>query len=125
MSAVPALTRLRLAAGTWEGVLDAPGSGRPALRLRHCGDVVCEPEVTEAGSDIRGRWNIRFRLPIDRLSDGVHTFVIEDARSGRVLGHETFIAGEPAEDDLRAEIGQLRAELDLLKRAFRRHCVEG
>jgi hypothetical protein len=28
------------------------------------------------------------------------------------------------EDDLRAEVDLLRAELDMLKRAFRRHCLE-
>jgi hypothetical protein len=30
----------------------------------------------------------------------------------------------PLEEDIRAEVSLLRAELDLLKRAFRRHCAE-
>ena len=34
------------------------------------------------------------------------------------------IAGEAVSDDLRAEVELLRAELDMLKRAFRRHCLE-
>ena len=41
-----------------------------------------------------------------------------------VLGSFTLIAGEALGDDLRAEVSLLRAELDMLKRAFRRHCLE-
>jgi hypothetical protein len=34
------------------------------------------------------------------------------------------MAGEVLSDDFRSEVSLLRAELDLLKRAFRRHCLE-
>lgn len=68
---------------------------------------------------------MRFRLPVERLSDGVQTFVIEDASTGDALAHETIFAGEVVDDDIRSEVSLLRAELDLLKRAFRRHCSEG
>ena len=43
---------------------------------------------------------------------------------GVVRGQFTVIAGVPLDEDVRAEISLLRAELDLLKRAFRRHCAE-
>ena len=36
----------------------------------------------------------------------------------------TIVTGVAMEDDVRAEIDLLRAELDMLKRAFRRHCLE-
>ena len=36
----------------------------------------------------------------------------------------TLIGDEVTGPDLRAEVDLLRAELDMLKRAFRRHCVE-
>ncbi len=114
------LTRMRLAGGVWEGLL----SGRdepPALRVRHRDQLVAEAE-TEPSSE---GWFVRFRLPLDRLSDGIQTFVIEDAATGDALAHETVIAGDAAEDDIRAEVMLLRAELDMLKRAFRRHCSEG
>lgn len=120
-----ALTRMRLAGGIWEGLLEAPGAKCPKLRLRHLDDVIGEPEIAEAGEGTRGGWIVRFNIPVERISEGVHTFVVEDASSGRALARETVIAGETAEDDLRAEVSQLRAELDLLKRAFRRHCAEG
>jgi hypothetical protein len=44
---------------------------------------------------------------------------------GETLAQFTLIAGEPADQDIRAELGLLRAELDLLKRAFQRHAREG
>lgn len=115
------LTRMRLANGVWEGWLKGGRSGPPRLRLRHRDDVVGEPETRRA--EARDGWLVRFRLPLDRLSDGVQTFVIENADTGEALAHETLIAGEEASADLRAEVDILRAELDLLKRAFRAHCA--
>ena len=43
---------------------------------------------------------------------------------GTKLGHFSIIAGEALGEDLHAEVELLRAELDMLKRAFRRHCLE-
>jgi hypothetical protein len=54
----------------------------------------------------------------------VQTFLVREAGSGATLGHFTIVAGVPLEADLRAEVDLLRAELDMLKKAFRRHCVE-
>lgn len=120
------LTRMRLAGGVWEGLLSGRSATPPQLLLRHRDELVGEPETRPAGEGPReaGKWFVRFRLPADRLSDGVHTFVIEDARTGEALARETIIAGDAASDDLRAEVDQLRAELDLLKRAFRNYCAE-
>ena len=115
------LTRMRLAEGVWEGLLSAQASVAPSLRLRHRDELVGEPETVQAED---GRWLVRFRLPLERLSDGAQTFVIEDADTGDALAHETIFAGDIANDDIRAEVSLLRAELDMLKRAFRRHCSE-
>ena len=116
------LTRMRLSEGIWEGLLAARGEAPPALLVRHDDRVVGEPETEDTG---QGGWLVRFRLPADRLSDGIQTFVIEDAATGDALAHETIIAGEVLDDDVRAEVSLLRAELDMLKRAFRRHCADG
>ncbi|MEO1537246.1 MAG: hypothetical protein AAFR73_05905 [Pseudomonadota bacterium] len=120
------LTRMRLAEGVWEGLLSARASSAPRLLLRHRDELVGEPETVEADTKDGEprRWLVRFRLPLERLSDGVQTFVIEDAATGDALAHETIFAGEIVEEDIRAEVSLLRAELDLLKRAFRRHCSE-
>ena len=53
----------------------------------------------------------------------MQTYLVADAATGepRLL---RLVAGEALAHDLRAEIDLLRAELDMLKRAFRRHCLE-
>ena len=121
------LHRMRLAEGVWEGLLSVSGADSPPqLRVRHQDQLVGEPETVDAGEERggQGRWAVRFRLPVDRISDGIQTFVIENAETGDALAHETIIAGEVLDEDIRAEVSLLRAELDLLKRAFRRHCAE-
>jgi len=117
---------MRLAEGVWEGLLSARTKVAPKLLLRHQDELVGEPETLETDPEPgeAARWLVRFRLPLDRVSDGVQTFVIEDASTGDALAHETIFAGDIVDDDIRAEVSLLRAELDLLKRAFRRHCSE-
>ena len=115
------LTRVRLAGGVWEGWLTGRAEP-PRLRLRHRDELLEEPEARPA--DRPGAWVVRFRLPPERLSDGAQIFVVEDARTGEALAHETIVAGDDAACDVRAEVEILKAELDLLKRAFRLHCAE-
>lgn len=114
------LTRMRLAEGVWEGLLSGRVDAPPPLRIRHHDQLVGEAE-TEAADD---GWFVRFRLPVERISDGVQTFVIENALTGDALAHETIVAGDPSGYELEDEVMLLRAELDMLKRAFRRHCAE-
>lgn len=115
------LTRTRLANGQWEGLLRGALGHPPKLLLRHRDQLLGEPETAPA--ETKGDWLVRFRLPLERLSDGVETFTIEDASTGEALAHETVILGDEAASELRAEVDQLRAELDMLKRAFRKHCA--
>jgi hypothetical protein len=63
-------------------------------------------------------------VPVDAIEDGVQIFIICDVMDGTQVEHFTLIAGEALGDDIRVEMELLRAELDMLKRAFRRHCVE-
>lgn len=115
------LTRTRIRAGVWEGVLS--GTDSPALEVRHLETVVPGLAVT-AIPDRPGEWAVRLPIPADRLGEGVQTFLFRDRDTGETLQHFTVITGVAMEDDLRAEVDLLRAELDMLKRAFRRHCVE-
>lgn len=118
------LTKIRMRNGRWEGrVTGAPGSGaRPDLRVTFLDQPVEGVELTEA--DAPGQWDLAIPVPLHAVADGVQTFLIFDGSSDEKLGDFTLIAGEPAADDLRAEVELLRAELDMLKRAFRRHCLE-
>lgn len=116
------LTKTRIRAGVWEGVLTG-ATGTPALQVVLQDAEV--PGVTVTPLDARpGDYAVRVPIPAAVLSEGVQTFVIRDPASGAKLAHFTVITGVAMEDDIRAEVDLLRAELDMLKRAFRRHCLE-
>lgn len=116
------LTKTRIRAGIWEGVLSG-GTAEPALQVLHLEKPVSGVKVL-AVPDRQGEWLVQVPIPAELLSEGVQTFLICDAATGTRLQHFTIITGVAVEDDLRAEVDLLRAELDMLKRAFRRHCLE-
>ena len=111
------LIREGLRAGVWHGRVLGDVAGLEVLVHGHpLTDVRLAPDG-DAGQ------RIAVPIPAAVLEDGIQTFVIRDG-TGEVLGHFSIGAGTGMEADLRAEIDLLRAELDLLKRAFRRHCIE-
>lgn len=117
------LTKTRLFEGTWEGVLSGKaGAGTPEIEVTHLQQPLDGVEVSVRPES--GDWALRVPVPADRIADGVQTFVIRDRTSGTVLDSFSMVAGDALACDLRAEISLLREELDLLKRAFRRHCLE-
>lgn len=118
------LAKTRLRNAVWEArVTGAPTTGRkPEIRVTHLDQTVDGVTLTEGAES--GVWDLRVPVPDYAVTDGVQTFLIIDGNSGDKLGDFTLIAGETIADDLRAEIELLRAELDMLKRAFRRHCLE-
>jgi hypothetical protein len=116
------LVGTRIRAGIWEGVMVGQASA-PNLQVMHL-EVPLDGVHVAAVSGQPGQWAVRVPIPVQALSDGVQTFVIRDLGTGTKLAHFTVITGGVLDEDIRAEIDLLRAELDLLKRAFRRHCVE-
>ena len=116
--ATPVITRSTLRNGIWEGRIETAEGAEPAVE-------VCLGERALPGLSLRpdgaGSWELSVAIPADCISDGVQTFVIRERESGLPAGHFTLVAGAAAEDDLRAEIALLRAEIDMLKQAFRRH----
>lgn len=114
------LTKTQLRAGVWEGLLTGAGETEPVLTFRHNGEIL--PGLEIAATD--GGWHVRAPVPVDRISDDVQTFTITASDETTVLAHFAIFAGEMVDEDLRAEVNLLRAELDLLKRAFRKHCTE-
>lgn len=119
------LTKTRLQAGIWEGVLSGSlGRGEgPQIVVTHLEKPIDTVDVT-ADPETPGQWTVKIAIPPDLVSDGVQTFVIWDAADNARLGSFAIMAGDALDDDIRAELDLLRAELDLLKKAFRRHCVE-
>ncbi|MDG1375729.1 MAG: hypothetical protein P8P56_01635 [Yoonia sp.] len=116
------LTKTRLYAGVWEGVLTGAGTEPPKVRVTHMGDDVDGVQVKDS-DDVSG-WLVHVPVPAHLMSDGVQTFLITNADTGETLNSFTLLFGEVLAEDIRAEMSLLREELDLLKSAFRRHCVE-
>ncbi|MBB96863.1 MAG: hypothetical protein CML68_19975 [Rhodobacteraceae bacterium] len=117
------LTEITLRNGVWQGRLTgAPDTGAEPQVAVTWQDRPVEG-VALTASDQPGQWDLAVPVPAEAVADGVQTFVIADA-DGERLGTFSLIAGAAASDDIRVEIELLRAELDMLKRAFRRHCVE-
>lgn len=105
----------RIHAGIWEGV--ATGAvDKPDIRVLHLGKGQQGVVVTP----VPGRpedYAVRFPIPVELLSEGVQTFLLR--HDGKTVGQFSIVTGVPIEQDIRAEIDLLRAELDVLKRAFR------
>ncbi len=116
------LTKTQILGGHWEGVLTGDGNAAPGLCVTHLGNRIDGVVVTDDAAD--GGWRVRVPIPPEVIADGVQTFVITDDATGRTLGSFALLAGEALAEDIRAEMDLLRAELDMLKRAFRRHCLE-
>ena len=116
------LTKTRIRAGVWEGVLSGAVEP-PVLDVLLLEQILPGVSVT-AVPDRPGDWAVRVPVPSEALNEGVQTFVIRDKATQETLAHFTVITGVAMEDDMRAEVDLLRAELDMLKRVFRRQCVE-
>lgn len=117
------VTKTRLMQGIWEGVVTgaAPGT-RPQIAVTHLDQPVPGADLQEGSA--QGAWVLRIPIPAALLADGLNTFLIRDAGTGETLASCAILAGEALADDIRVEVDLLREELDLLKRAFRRHCLE-
>ncbi|WP_297774323.1 hypothetical protein [uncultured Roseovarius sp.] len=118
------LTKTRLFEGVWEGVLTRREEGEfsPDIEVTHQQEPVEGVEVVEKPEE--KLWVVRVPVPLEKIADGVQTFVIRDRQSGEVLESFALLAGDVLSYDIRAEMALLREELDLLKRAFRRHCLD-
>ena len=115
------LTKTAFDGGRWTGVLTGVPSGQeaPALQVLLRGEEVTTAHLS-AGA---GHHDVRIELPASVLGDGVQSLLIVPVGEVTPLATIRLVAGAPLEQDLQAEIEDLRAELDLLKSAFRRHCA--
>lgn len=118
------LTKTRFVEGIWEGLLVAVTADAPPPEISVTLQDAPVRGVTVTQTANPARWAVEVPVPVQAVGDGVQTFLILDGHSGETLERFTLIAGEAAGDDIRAEMALLRAELDMLKRAFRRHCLE-
>ncbi len=124
MSNTAKLTRKRINNGIYEGVYQGSKTetAAPVLTLIYQGETVGDVYADQINTQ-ENTWLIRCRIPVNIISDGLQTFFI-CAEDTTAMDNFSIASGEAIDDDLRNEINLLREELDMLKRAFRRHCVE-
>ncbi|MBZ8118413.1 hypothetical protein KUD11_07095 [Roseovarius sp. LXJ103] len=117
------LTKTRLFEGVWEGVLSHQGDGniQPKIEVTHLEKPLSGVEVMELEDR---SWALRVPIPAEVITDGVQTFLIREVVRDETLGSFALMSGDALGYDIRAEVTLLREELDMLKRAFRRHCLE-
>ena len=118
------LTKMRLFEGVWEGAVYRKGAGRDAPNIEVTWQLQTVDGVEISEMDDGTGWVLRVPVPTQAIADGVQTFLINDADTNTTLGQFCLVAGEELGYDIRAEVTLLREELDMLKRAFRRHCLE-
>jgi len=118
------LGKTRVFEGVWEGVLTrvSAGGDAPDLRVLHGDQPVAGVEL--APGETADSWTVRIPIPKEAITDGVQTITVFDGSDDSRLGHVTLLPDDAMADDIRAEMDLLRAVLDMLKRAFRRHCVD-
>jgi hypothetical protein len=118
------LTKTRLFEGVWEGQLTHEGEGniQPDIEVTHLERPIPGTQVIE--NEEVGFWTVRVPIPASVITDGVQTFLIRDKRTDVVLDSFALMSGDALGYDIRIEVKLLREELDMLKRAFRRHCLE-
>lgn len=118
------LTKTHFKDSVWEGVLKI-GDGAPTppkLVVTWKDTDIADVRVKQTQS--QHRFTVQVPIPPEAIGDGVQTFSIFVDGHTDPLDSFTLVAGEAVGHDLRAEVELLRAELDMLKRAFRRHCSE-
>ena len=115
------LTCTGLVAGRYEGVLT--GAGPTEIEALHRGRIVAVAQIAPHPVE-EGAQRVTLALPAEVLGTGVEVVGLRSTATGAVLDRITLMAGSALEEDLRGEIALLRDELEMLKHAFRRHCVE-
>lgn len=114
----------RVRAGIWEAVLEtAADAPAPSVEVLHETSPLADVSVAPLDGQ-PGRWAVRVPVPATVLSEGLQLLVLHEIGQDGALARLAIVAGEAPDGDLRTEVEMLRAELDLLKRAFRRHCAE-
>ena len=67
------VTKTRIFAGVWEGVVSGCDDGEPRIEVSHLGKPVAF-ELSALDAD----WGLRIALPVALLGDGVQVFLISD-----------------------------------------------
>ena len=110
------VTATGIAGGVWSGVVTGPGNQPPDIEVLHEAAVLARPGLVPLGA---GRWRLEVPIPAHLIGEGLQVFVIRTRGAQEQLASFIVTAGAPVAGDAQAEIALLRAELELLKSAFR------
>ncbi|SFS88468.1 hypothetical protein SAMN04488040_2257 [Sulfitobacter marinus] len=116
------LTKTHMLEGIWQGNITGSGESKPDIAVTHDNADVPDFKLTKA--DAADRWSLTIPVPASAIADGIQVIVVTDNETGQKIGDVVIIGDEVTNIDQRAELELLRAELEMLKRAFRRHCIE-
>lgn len=117
------LEKTALRGGQYQGILANRGNGSttpPELTAEHEGAEVGTLTISPI-EDAENQHMVTLHLPVTLLAEGVQTVVIRDRATGDIMDSIAIVAGVEPPEDIRVEVDLMRAELELLKRAFRRH----
>ncbi len=119
------VSNARLREGVWKALLVASEdrTSKPQIEVIHMATPLAGVAL-DADREMANVWTLSVPIPPELISDGVQTFLVREATQTETLTRFSIAAGEPLQEDVLAELDLLRAELDLLKRAFSRHCSE-
>ena len=116
------LTKTRMLEGIWHGSVTGSGDSKPDIAVTH--DNVDVPDFKLTKADAADLWSLTISVPASAIADGIQVIVVTDNETSQKIGDVVIIGDEVTNIDQRAELELLRAELEMLKRAFRRHCIE-
>lgn len=116
------LTKTRMIEGMWHGIITGAGATKPDIIVRHANSDITGFQLVHDAT--AGHWALTIPIPASAVSDGIQTILVANRQTDEKIGEVFVIGDDVSSSDLRAEVELLRAELDMLKRAFRRHCVE-
>ena len=119
-----ASTEVSLHNGLYTAHLSLPGipaDTPPDLALQYLGEDLPDAHLVHLSDD---KWRLEVPIPPNLLSDGVHTLLLVKDQGTDLLHSHVIASGTALSQDMRAELALMRAELDLLKRAFRRRLAE-
>lgn len=113
------VTASTLEDGVWTLRLEG-GTTVPKIEVSHDHRSIRDVRVERD----EGALIVTAELPREVLSDGLQSIHALDATNGTTLASLHVAAGRTVSRDMAAELSLLRDELDLLKKAFRRHLTQ-
>lgn len=114
---MPKIVRSILRDGVWYGEISDLQEGQEVSA------TVRDNRLPNIRVGIAGdNYRVAVPIPSQYITEGVNTFILVAGEEN--FGSFTIVAGDVVADDLMTEVELLRAELDMLKKAFRRHLRE-